>query len=827
MCDEMQRRLRYLRGCCGGDEFDMGIDGKVFDREDSGEDGKGLRLEVLDGKLGGLEGRLVEMDGNWRLLKGELNGLVELKWVLVLGDGFLTSGPRGRDAEYGSMRVPERGLGGGDVGLFGVGGEGRGLGVEEGLSKGVSSLLSFFCGVVEKDKVLVFERVLFRATRGNCHVMFADVGEGVKDPDSGEAVMKTVFMIFFSGSLVKTKVAKICNAFGAHRYNFPEGPEEYQKGLEDVEMQIDDLKKVIETTERHRQDILDDVAAQLPLWDEKVRREKAIFHTLNLLNFDMSNSLFIAEIWCPSSSTDEVRAALDAGRRRSRAQVPSIIEKQAVGYETAPTYYKINKFTSVFHGIVESYGVAQYEEVNPAPFTVITFPFLFAVMFGDVGHGIFMALFAAMIVLNEKRMVRRKLNEFMQTCYDGRYMLLLMGLFSIFTGLIYNECFAVPLNLFGSRWKFTSASELACGIDNCKVPGAVRAPLRPYPLGFDPVWKGSENGLVFFNSYKMKLSIILGVTQMVLGIYLSFKNAKFFREPLDVWHVFVPQMIFMNATFGYLVVIIILKWCINWDSPTCRADPNCIAPDLKSVLIGMFMSPGNVPVQGQLYPGQKYVQVFLLLLAFISVPWMLLPKPLLLKKRHEQTKREVYRPLSENGESQELLASKSDGDLDGGGKAGDVNGKIKSLDQVESEGSSSSDGGGGHGSHGKFDFTEIVVNQMIHTIEFVLGAVSNTASYLRLWALSLAHAELSDVFLEKLLFLTFSTGNPIFIIIGFFMWVGATLGVLMFMESLSAFLHALRLHWVEFQNKFYNLHGNGIKFTPFDYNALREEALES
>ena len=114
--------------------------------------------------------------------------------------------------------------------------------------------------------------------------------------------------------------------------------------------------------------------------------------------------------------------------------------------------------------------------------------------------------------------------------------------------------------------------------------------------------------------------------------------------------------------------------------------------------------------------------------------------------------------------------------------------------------------------------SDIFVHQIIETIEFVLGCISNTASYLRLWALSLAHSQLSKVFFEKSLLGFAKNSNFLFVIFGYFIFANITISVLMGMDLLEAFLHTLRLHWVEFQNKFY--YADGTEFSPFSFKLL-------
>jgi len=209
-------------------------------------------------------------------------------------------------------------------------------------------------------------------------------------------------------------------------------------------------------------------------------------------------------------------------------------------------------------------------------------------------------------------------------------------------------------------------------------------------------------------------------------------------------------------------------------------------------------SPTPAGCEEYMFDDQSMVQTIFVLVGLCCIPWMLLGKPIYIKiTRGKQQKH-----------------SKQNGELTSAMEVADGETTIPTASDNQE--------GGGHG-HEDEPMSEIYIHQAIHTIEYVLSTISHTASYLRLWALSLAHAQLSEVLWTMVLSLAlqmkgYTASIAVFII--FAVWVFFTLAILVMMEGLSAFLHTLRLHWVEFMSKFYE--GLGYAFQPFSFKIILE-----
>jgi len=745
-----------------------------------------LQLEDLDVKFEVLEKQVHEMTTHQETLNRNMNQLLELQQVLKFAEVARSMQAQSVDDDEG---------------------------------KSFQLKFGSLSGVIAQSKFQVFEKILFRATRGNLYLKYDHVRVKLRDPYSGALMLKNVFVIFFQGERLEHKIKKICESFTANIYPCPETHAERTSLMDQVAIRLQETQLIIERGWEQRFDLLSNISLSLNSWTEKVTREKSIYHMMNLFNYDHGRRCLIAEGWVPLKGMERVQIALREGKERSGAMIPSILNVVPTN-EVPPTYFKTNNLSRGFQDIVNSYGTARYQEVNPAVFTIVTFPFEFGIMFGDVGHGTLLLISALFMIYMERSWGDGKnLNEMIRMPYGGRYTILLMSIFAIYIGALYNEMFALPMN-FGSNWMYDNSPPY-----NTFYPSD---PNWTYPFGVDPVWKGASNELTFYNSLKMKAAVVIGVCQMTLGLILHLLNGIYFKQIYDILFEFVPRVTFLLTTFGYLVAMIFIKWNTDYRSSVVLSHN---APILLNELIYMFL-PGNPNTKYPLFEAQHDVQPILVAFALVSIPMMMFPKPILLllddkaqKKGYTSIwalmlgrKRVAQRPNSDNDSS------------DAGAPFLDDYHQINGHDEKTTTTTPAPGGhGGGHGHDGEFDFGEAMVHQGLETIEFVLGCVSHTASYLRLWALSLAHSELATVFWERVWgtfwpygidkgYLGYVIGG-LGSFVAFSVWFACTIFIILGMESLSAFLHSLRLHWVEFQSKFYR--GDGYPFLPFTY--VREE----
>ena len=191
-------------------------------------------------------------------------------------------------------------------------------------------------------------------------------------------------------------------------------------------------------------------------------------------------------------------------------------------------------------------------------------------MFGDLGHGAVLLL--AGIVLCMMNSTLKAKYPGIEGILQARYILLLMGFNATFCGLVYNDFMSMPVYF----WNTCYNSEFKL------LPDCV------YPFGIDPSWYIAHNELTFFNSLKMKLSVILGVAHMSLGIFLKGANACYQKDFLTFFNEFIPQILLMLSLFGYMDFMIIKKWLTDYSGHEGEA------PGIITTMIDFALNGGAI-----------------------------------------------------------------------------------------------------------------------------------------------------------------------------------------------------------------------------------------
>lgn len=718
-----------------------------------------------------LEQRISALNDSYETLKKREGDLTEWRWVLREAGSFF-------DRAHGNVEEIRASSDNDDAPLLSDIEQHNAAPDTERSFSGMN--IGFVAGVITRDRVAAFERILWRTLRGNLYMNQSEIPEPLIDPTNNEAINKNVFVIFAHGKEILAKIRKISESMGADVYNVDENSDLRRDQIHEVNSRLEDVQNVLRNTQATLEAELNQISQSLAAWMVLIAKEKAVYSTLNLFSYDRARRTLIAEAWCPTNDMSLIRSTLQDVTNRAGLSVPSIVNEIRTN-KKPPTYLKTNKFTEGFQTIVNAYGTATYQEVNPALPVIVTFPFLFAVMFGDFGHAIIM-LSAALAMIYWEKSLKKVTFELFAMIFYGRYIALVMAVFSVFTGLVYNDVFSKSMTLWDSAWEYKKP-------DNWKPKMLLSAELNTegyrYPFGVDWAWHGTDNDLLFSNSYKMKMSIILGWAHMTYSLCFSYINARHFKKPIDIWGNFVPGMIFFQSIFGYLVICILYKWSVDWTG-TGRAPPG-----LLNMLIYMFLQPGTL--DERLYPGQEYVQVILLLIAFAQVPILLFLKPFYLRWENNRARAKGYRGIGEvsrvsaldgdgDDESEGLINGHGNGHGNGNGFEDDGEGVAMISQNIDED-------------HEEFEFSEIMIHQVIHTIgkcaflkrrsvfhvlvsnkemlEFCLNCVSHTASYLRLWALSLAHQQLSVVLWDMTLgpsLLKGGVAGVFMIVVSFYLW---------------------------------------------------------
>jgi len=230
-----------------------------------------------------------------------------------------------------------------------------------------------------------------------------------------------------------------------------------------------------------------------------------------------------------------------------------------------PAVIRNPSFARPFEKLVKAYGLPSHNEVDPTIFIVFTFPLIFGIMFGDIGHGIILTVAGLLVIIQRKKGLPG--SEIIRSVFEAGELLLLCGISAIIGGLIFGEFFGYHLSHFG--------------IETPPL-GFILEYLPSIGRHFSPI----EEPMLMF-----KLALLVGTMHISLGISLNLFGKlanKEYKEAL------IEPVCWLWFYVG-LMYLVLLGFGVNIDTWTSNLFPTVT---LLVILPIIFMFVGKIVLEG-------------------------------------------------------------------------------------------------------------------------------------------------------------------------------------------------------------------------------------
>ena len=306
-------------------------------------------------------------------------------------------------------------------------------------------------GVIEQAEIERLRRLIFRSTKGKSYMHVQKYNHD-DDDDMSKSEKSVYIIVFWDGQHIREKIQRVCDSFQGQRYDLPE--------ISEINTQInklaDSIKNARSVFERTRYELREQLidfdsidggkndfedarrSSRIYIFKMFIAKEKALYQTLNMMKWQSTS--FVGYFWAPHEQEEKIKSQL---ANQTATKIMAYKNHQI----DPPTFFKTTEVSHVFQVITDTYGIPTYQEANPSPINIVTFPFMFGMMFGDMGHGSLYLFAGLYLTLFNDSLKKTSMGKIFS---PYRYMVLLMGLCSTYCGFIYNEFFALPLNLFSS-----------------------------------------------------------------------------------------------------------------------------------------------------------------------------------------------------------------------------------------------------------------------------------------------------------------------------------------------------------------------------------------